>query len=407
MIPAYGIRPECFLLLLFSLVYSVLQFPSVAAAFSRFKHYPIRDNARILSFLAAAMLAFSIGIAFRFLPPDETPGIAAQKTQLTINDPARGIDLFVSYYRGKGGDLVLLIPPITVPLSMVEGMCAAFNDAGYRVLAFSRPSFDSSALEQNGEAIEIPVFEKIERYMQAINGAGNKNMAGEQIAAAAEREADIRFLLYALKTGPLSAAVTDYENLFLLGYGAGGAAAIRLAGNKIFLRTNPAVKAAAAIESVVLCGFSDRRYEPGANVWQNIKNIFKEMFQKPIPHLENIVHPEIPVLFVAGDGAQRKNSYRRYMAVIQTMIESEAPFLFASINGVHAVDFSALSQKYPVLPVLLPTTKEGVWPREDAVARTADYIAAFFSQVKENPSLASLQSNLALPEAVFLETSAP
>jgi hypothetical protein len=422
MIPAYGIRLECFPLFLFSLVYSVWHFPSVAAVFSSFKQYPVRNNSDFLSFIVAAMLAFSLGTAFRFLPPDEPAVDNTQKMQVTISDPARGIDLFVSYYQGKSSDLVLIIPPITIPLSMIEGMCAAFNETGYNVLAFSRPHFDCAAVavtnEENGKTVELPVFEKTKRYIQAISGVRNTKMAKEQLSAVAEREADIRFLLSALRTdGLLREALSYkgnnenpyYENVFLLGYGAGGAASVRLAGNKNFLRMNPAVKAAAAIESVVLCDFSDQQREPGANWRQNVENVFKEMFQKPIPRLENIAHPEIPVLFIAGDGAQQKNSYRRYMAVVQTMIESEAPFLFASISGLHAVDFSSLPQKYPVLPFLLranpQSENESVWPRKDAIAKTAGYIAAFFSHAKENPSLAYLQSNLAMPEVVSLETS--
>ncbi|MDR0637738.1 MAG: hypothetical protein LBG27_02350 [Spirochaetaceae bacterium] len=411
MIPAYGIRPECFPLFLFSLIYSVWHFPSVAAVFSRSKYYPARDNALMLSFMAAALLAFSLGTAFLFLPYDETPVDNTQKIQLTISDPVRGIDLFVSYYQSKGSDLVLVIPPVTIPLSLIEETCAVFNETGYKVLAFSRPYFDNSAVDQNGKAVEIPIFEKIKRYAQAINGIQNKNMVEDQISVAAEREADIRFLLSALKTDGLlrDTVLLDenpyYENIFLLGYGAGGAASIRLAGDKNFLRMNPVVKAAAAIESVVLCDFLDRPNEPGANWRQNIGNTFKEIFQKPIPRLENISHPEIPVLFIAGDGAQQKNSYRRYMAVVQTMIESGAPFLFASINGVHAIDFSSIPQKYPVLPFLLRAKKEGAWLREEAVTKASGYIAAFFSHVKENPSLAYLQSNLAMPKVVLLETS--
>jgi hypothetical protein len=421
MIPAYGIRPECFPLFLFTLVSSVCNIPSVAAVFSRLRQYPVRNNTWILPFLATVLLVFSLGTAFWFLPYDEEAPVGhPQKTQLTVHDNMRGIDLFVSYYRGSGGgtdkdgDLVLITPPETIPLSMIEGMCAAFNRAGYGVLAFSRPFFDNSAVDQNGVTVEIPLFEQIKRYAEAINGIQNVAMAEEQLSVAAEREADIRFLLSALKTDEslrdtvLPDENTRYENVFLLGYGAGGAASIRLAGNKSFLRANPAVKAAAAIESVVLCGVSDRPGESGANIGQNIGNtlkIFSELFQKPLPRLDNIAHPEIPVLFVAGEGAQHKNSYRRYMAVVQTMLESDAPFLFASIHGVHALDFSSLAQQYPVLSFLLRVKKEGAWSREDAVPKTAGYIAAFFSQVKENPSLASLQRNLAIPEAVFLETS--
>jgi hypothetical protein len=422
MIPAYGIRLECLPLLLFSFVYSVWYLPSVVAVFSRFKEYPVRRNALGLSFIAAVLLAFSLGTAFRFLPRDEPPVDNPQKTQFPIHDPARGIDLFVSYYQGKGSDLVLLIPPVTIPLSMIEGMCAAFNEKDYTVLAFSRPHFDNSTLDQNGETAEVSVFEKIKRYRQTISGVKNTKMVKEQLSLASEREADILFLLSALKTGELLREARSYnennknpyyENIFLLGYGAGGAASIRLAGNKSFLRMNPAVKAACAIESVVLCDFSDRQYEPDseANAGKPIGTVFRKLFQKPTPRLENISHPEIPVLFVAGDSAQQKNSYHRYMAVVQTMIESKAPFLFASINGVHAVDFSSLPQKYPVLLFLLrsktPTENESLWPREDAVAKTASYIAAFFSRVKENPSLAYLQRNLTMPESVFLETSRP
>jgi hypothetical protein len=420
MIPAYGIRLECVPLLLFSLVYSVCHLPSVAAVFSRLKQYPVRNDARVLPFMVAALLAFSLGIAFRFTPHDayeyyeETQTGNPQKNQLTVRDSARGIDLFVSCYRGggKGGDLVLLAPPEALPFSLIESMCAALATAGYNVLAFSRPFFDVTAVnQQNGAVVELPLSEKIQRYMQAASGIQNTAMAEKQLAVAAEREADIRFLLSALKTdASLRAAVlpnenAQYENVFLLGYGAGGTASIRLAGNKSFLRANPAVKAAAAIESVVLCDISDPPSEPGETTRQTIVTIFKGLFQKPLPRLDNIVHPEIPVLFVAGDGAQQKNSYRQYMAVVQTMLESDAPFLFASINGVHAIDFTSLSQQYPVLPFLLRAKKEGAWPREDALTKTAGYIAAFFSHVKEIPYLAYLRRNLEIPEAVFLETS--
>jgi hypothetical protein len=408
MVPAYGIRPECFPLFLFAVVYNVLSFPSVAAVFLRFKHCDTRHDAQLASFIAAALLAFSLVVAFRFTPYDETLSSGAQKTNFTMSDSSRGVDLFVSYYQGEGSDLVLVIPPVTVPLAMIEGTCTVLGDRGYKVLAFSRPSFDNTAIDQNGEAVELPVLKKLNRYVQAASGIRNIQRVREQRVVAAEREADIRFLLSALKTNEaLRKTVSGYENVFLLGYGAGGAASIKLAGNKNFLRANPAVKAAAAIESVVLCDFAEEERKSRANILQNIRDTFRRIFQKPIPRLENISHPAIPVLFVAGEGAQQKNSYRRYMAVIQTMLESEAPFLFASINGVHAVDLSSLSQKYPVISFLLRLRgkKDSSWHRNDAILNTADYLAAFFSRVKENPSLAYLQNNLMVPGAVFLETS--
>jgi hypothetical protein len=123
MIPAYGIRPECFPLFLFTLVYNILTFPSVAVIFSRLKNYSIHDDRFSLSFLSMVLLVFSMITAFWFSPRDEQEHTAAQKTQFTMNDPARNVDLFVSYYQGDGNDLVLITPPVTMPLSTVENIC--------------------------------------------------------------------------------------------------------------------------------------------------------------------------------------------------------------------------------------------------------------------------------------------
>jgi hypothetical protein len=406
MIPAYGIRPECLPLFLFVVVYSILTFPSVVALFSRLKNYNAHDDRVSLSFLSVLLLIFSIITAFWFSPRDEQEAAAAQKTQFTMNDPARNVDLFVSYYQGEGNDLVLITPPVTIPLSMVENLCFAFQEKGYKVLAFSRPDFDNTAVDENGTAVELPLFQKIKRHRQTMSGIKNINMTRYQRRDAAEREADIRFLLSALKTDTLLREIVP-EYIFLAGYGAGGAASVGLSGNRAFLRDNPAVMAAAAIESIALCDFSEREYESGKNALENIGITFGRLFNKPLPRLGNITHPEIPVLFIAGDGAQGKNSYNRYVAVVQTMLESEAPFLFASVNGIHVIDFSTFSRKYPILSLFLKGKKEGpgVWPREDAIANVADYLAAFFSLTKSNVTVTYLADNLASPGAVFLETS--
>jgi hypothetical protein len=404
MVPAYGIRPECFPLFLFTAIYTILNFPAIIALFSHLKNYSVRESSLILTIAASMLLIFSLGIAFGFLPQEMEPDSGEQKTRFTVSDPVRGVDLFVSYFEGSGNDLLLITPPITIPLSMIEGLCIALKERGYNVLAFSRPYFDCVSVDENGKTIELPVFEKIKRYIQTINGVRNINMVRQQRLDVSEREADIRFLLSAFKTEP-PLSETNYEHIFLLGYGAGGAASIGLSGNRDFLRTHPAIKAVTALESAVLCDFSEQEYESDKNTSRNMGGIFRRLFRKPLPRLENLAHPEIPVLFVAGDGAQGKYSYSRYMAVVQTMLESEAPFLFASINGVHAIDFTSFSRKYPIMSLFLKGKKESVWHRENVTANTADYIAAFFSLAETNASVTYLSDSLAMPGAIFLETS--
>jgi hypothetical protein len=405
MIPAYGIRPECLPLFLFTAVYTILHFSSIIRVLARLRSYPDYNNAPVRSFIAALLLALSLSAAFRFAPFDDPRSV--RKTQFTVTDSVRGVDLFVSYYQSGGDNLVLIIPPVTVPLSTIEGVCVAVQKQGYKVLAFSRPHFDNTAVDQNGKAVELPFFEKLKRYRQAASDVTNQKIATRQRAEVAERNADILFLLSVLGTDPeLRKVVPYYEDVFLLGYGAGGSAAVELSGNRNFLRKTPKVKAVAAIESIALCDFSPPPSEPlGKTFRAKFGGILKKIFQIPAPRLENVPQPEIPVLVVAGDGAQGKKSYNRYMAVIQTMLETKAPFLFASINGIHAIDFSSLPHKYPVASLMLRGKKEGDWPRETAVENTARYIATFFSLAGQDPSLQHLRGNLANPQAIYLETS--
>jgi hypothetical protein len=352
------------------------------------------------------MLTLSLAVSFRFLPKNEAAA-GAQKAAWTLHDTARGVDLFVSYYEGGGNDVVLFSPPLSMPLSAVEELCFALKDMGYKVLAFTRPHFDSFAVNKDGETIELAFSQKLARYAQTAWGIKSIPMVNRQRQAAAEREADARFLLYSLKKdAPLREAVPYYENLFLLGYGAGGAAFVALSGDQGFLQINPEIKAAAAIESIVLCDFAvDDSFNEDDSGGFIAALVYKaeHLFDKPV-RLEHIPHPLIPVLFAAGEDAEGKNRYDRYAAVIQTMLESESPFLFASFNGVHAVDFSSFLRQYPVMALFFKGKKESPYPRNNTMANAAGYIAAFFAQVKEDPSFSALTDRLAVPGLVSLET---
>ena len=135
-------------------------------------------------------------------------------------------------------------------------------------------------------------------------------------------------------------------------------------------------------------------------------------FTPPPLQLTNIVHPEIPVLFIAGDGAQAKKKKGRYIAAVQTMLESPAPFLFASVTGAHEIDFSSFADLYPVAPLFFKSSlprddNENAWPREEITARCAEYIDMFFQRTKEGAAVSVLRTELSNTArgAVFLQTS--
>jgi hypothetical protein len=70
MIPAYGVRPECFPLYAGTLIYTIAYFPSVISTISGLKSYEVRTGSIFTSLLSVVFLAFSLAAAFRFLPEE-------------------------------------------------------------------------------------------------------------------------------------------------------------------------------------------------------------------------------------------------------------------------------------------------------------------------------------------------
>jgi hypothetical protein len=315
-----------------------------------------------------------------------------------------------------------LIPPLS--FHAADEMRTAIGKSGYKTLTFTRPGFDREAKDPGGVLHTASFPKKVQYFMLLFSGIKNERQNAAQRLLAAERAADIRFILGELqKDGPLKTAAGGYDSLFLLGYGAGGAAAVELAGDRAALDAYPELRAAAAVESIFLCDFE--KPPAGENDMDEAKGFFWfrnrlfTFFSAPALQLTNIAHPEIPVLFIAGDGAQAKKKKERYIAVVQTMLESPAPFLFASVDGAHEIDFSTFANQYPVAPFFLKSSLpreeiENAWPREEITARSAEYISTFFRRAKEGNSVSALRAALesaALSNtagntsAVFLQTS--
>ena len=261
MIPAYGVRPECFPLYAGTLIYTIVHFPPVVSALLGLKSYEMRAGSILTSFLSAAFLAFSLAAAFRFLPEeryeDMPDGAAAAggvrpAQEFTLHDPARDVDLFLFYYEGGEKGLVLLIPPLSFPVA--DEMRTAIGGRGYKTLTFTRPGFDREARDDAGVLHTVSFAKKVQYFALLLSGIKNEKQDAAQRLLAKERAADIRFILAELqKNGPLKTAVGIYDDLFLLGYGAGGAAAVELAGDRLALDAYPDFCAAAAVESIFLC----------------------------------------------------------------------------------------------------------------------------------------------------------
>jgi hypothetical protein len=397
-IPAYGPRPECIPLFLFTLIYNIINFSALTSVISRLKSYYVRNHSVIASLFVMLLLGFSLGAAFKFLPENDAK-INSDKTEITLRDETRGCDLSISVYNLNGENgVIVLTPPLITAFVLIENMCVELSAKGYSVISFE--NVDKTSFSK-----------KLKLFRLAVSMTDNIKLNAEQRELVFEREKDIRFILGSIKNNDaLKNILINCDNIYLAGYGAGGAAAIALVGDDGFLELNPEIKAVTAIESIFLCDFTKRK--PEISDEKTTFNKIIAAFKKAPPRLENVVHPKLPILFIAGDGAQAKKTKGRYIAVVQTMLEAELPFFFASVTGAHEIDFSTFSDEYPVAPIFLksPTSgggggeEYGAWPRDEVIKRSAEYIADFFRLVNEGADANILKNSLET-SGVFLETS--
>ncbi|MDR2758685.1 MAG: hypothetical protein LBB78_04840 [Spirochaetaceae bacterium] len=421
--PAYGFRPECIPLLLYTFSLTIAY---ITPVFTLLKHSPldiIPEKRSVFAIAAAILLVPTAGIAFFFTPSQET-GLVSEGvfTRKVYNLPEKTEFMLRIYGSGEGEapggarrPLMLLVPPIAGSVSVIDQVCLKLWERGFTVISYSR-LFDISQQGEGGPyGTSIAAVYRLFRVHTRGFKLLSVNTAGRALEA--ERIKEIQFLLSYIQAdhrGDSVFAGVDTANIFIAGYGIGGGALTQLAGSPGFNRTNPGVKGIIAVEGPIFSAFTGEEPPPQAagedlswfrSLRAGIVRWFSRWRPLRITGLGVVPRPEVPALYLVSDKAPDPR-YRdtRYAAVFQALHGSREPAVLAAVPGAGILDYTDIPEKFPFYRVLFPGKKQSPWDRDrrDFVKETAAMMTNFAVLFLENsPALPRREQ---LGQDIYLET---
>lgn len=377
--PAYGFRPECVPLLIYGIFCVLCNLSSFIAFLSHSRDHDFRARSRLPPVILLVLLAPVLGIALFFAPVRDSALLEAGVTTVAFRDEARGEDLFLRIYGAldeeAGGQarrpLLVLIPPVSGSVRVIDQVCGELRDGGFTVAAYSRRGFDSPAVGLDGKVYGLSPKKRLQ--LLGLERRGRVTMAANATGRSLEegRRQDIVFLLGLLgqdrtlrvsgtHNAAISAALagTDLSTVFLAGYGTGGSA---LLGLTDFSSRYPAVKGVIAVESPLFSTMTGEEPPPApppsdhwfAAVWSGIRGRIAALGTRKITGIGELPQPEVPVcIILSGDVENPRFREDRYAAVLRTLHNAGAPAILIAAKDAGPPDYSDIPEKYPLYSAL-------------------------------------------------------
>jgi hypothetical protein len=434
--PAYGIRPECFPLILYAIIMNIANFPALGAVLRQLKNDNFRDRGIIGSGVLLALLIAATASALCFAPSTDIAITGARSA--TVRDKVRNAELFLRVYAPElppGAEtaekrpLMLLVPPAAGSLLTVDRLCGELSRRGFTTLAYSRRGIDAPALQTDGKRRLLSPIKSLQRLQALFQGTwwASANAIGRSLEA--ERRQDLAFLLSSLQNraesesgraiAALLGANTDSDVIFIAGYGAGGAAAVILSAEPDFAERNPAVRGIIGLESPILSAMAQvpaPQPEPGNGQTGWLRSFqaylggkIARLIPQKVRGVDRVPQPEVPALFILSDRALSSSRSReqRYLSVLETYRRAVKPAALVMARGAGPLDYSDVPEKYPLLSRLFPGTTAPLWTREEYLTGTVSLIANFCAALLEGEAIQRMAAiqRTALDRAIYIETN--
>ncbi|MDR2743182.1 MAG: hypothetical protein LBB98_13670 [Treponema sp.] len=400
--PAYGFRPECVPLLIYGFFCVLFDLSALVSLLNHSRDGDFLGQNPVPRAVMFALLVSVLGIALVFAPVMDSTLLEAGVTQVTLRDEERGEELFLRIYSGYDdreaengavrqdgsgpyGDaralkpFLILIPPVSGSVTVIDRVCGELRDAGFTVAAYSRRGFDSPAVGPEGKRYALsPIgWSRLFRAESRGRATVSANVIGRSLEEG--RRQDIVFLLGLLRqSGPLSGsgmheaalraalAETDLSAVFLVGYDAGGAALLELSGPPDFAARYPAVKGIITVESSlfsVLTGEEAPTAPPPHDnwfiaVWSGICSRAAALRSRKLTGIGEVPRPGVPVCFILSDMVEEpRHRENWYAAILRVFRSTKVPAILVAAAGAGPLDYSDIPEKYPIYPFLRPGGK--------------------------------------------------
>lgn len=393
-VPAFGFRPELLPLFLAALGATFFSLPRLADIARGLRVDDYGERSLAAAALKALALVFCVGFAMTF-QPDPAAGAdesAAFTEGVTAVDGSRGAAVRLRILRPETGDqaarfpIAVVAPPILGSAGMVDAFVEALVSRGYFTVVLSRPGLDVPAVDAAG-GLAMPRVDAAFGALSSLFWGHRWKFAADRGAALeAERLADLSFAasyaVAAAERRERAFVYADPTSVALVGFGAGGSAALYAAAGPDALR----YRAAVAVEPALLSLRVPRAAgaEGPSGVSRFLSRFGLERVALPGAAGE-IPSASIPALLLLSDRIQDVRSRDgRYAGAIRYLRAAAGPGFIASFGGAGPADFSDVPSEYPVYGFFSPP-----YEREEREAgyyaeRAAEAVAAFLSV---NPAL--------------------
>jgi hypothetical protein len=419
--PAYGFRPECLPILLFTLIYGAANFSSIISSIRSQPSDAFHDRSIALTVFAFIMLGAAAFTMFAFssrsgdYPEKETARL------LKIPGENLGRDYCLQVYGPfeAGRPVIFLVPPEIGASSSVELVCSELMKKGYTVVTYSRKDFDIPFVDENGKK-HLSLLAKIPGYLFAyLKGTRLASANDRGKAMEAERQADIKYLL------PLIYSLYGETNhgelpfMLLVGYGAGGSALVYLNADNVFTSNNN-VLGIVAVESRMWSLYQIEsqnlyvKYRRGYILRKLTTPIYRllDLLPKYVKRTEPLPSVNLPVMYLVSGRALNYplldygNGKNPYQAIFDTFLSASSPAALTAIEDAGPPDYQDFSLTHPVYSFLLPGMKDAE-KSKNPISDTAGIIGNFASLLLEQSLQPELKDDDSRPLVINIPPQSP
>lgn len=388
-VPAFGFRPEVLPLFFIALGATFFSLPRLADIARGLRVDDYGERSFVGAAFKALALIFCVGFAMLFQPEPAVGAEAPAEFTESVSavDAGRGATVQLRILRPETADesarfpVAIVAPPILGSAELVDSFVGALVSRGYFAVVLSRPGLDVPAVDAAGD-LALPRPEAAFAAVSSLFWGNRWKFAADRGAALeAERLADISFVAAfvagAAERGERAFAHADPANLALVGFGAGGSAALYAASGSDAGR----YRAAAAIEPGLLSLRAARTADAagGSSIARLRARLGLERAALPGAG-RDIPAASIPVLLLLSDRIEDVH-YRdgRYSGAIRFLRAAGADGRIASFRGAGSADYSDAPAEYPVYSRFSPPYQRDAPAEETYAARAAEAVALFLS----------------------------
>lgn len=399
--PAYGFRPECIPLLIFTFLLNIAHIPLLAESILSDSAENDHSQSFVLPVIELILLFAALVPLFLWAPKIPLELLTEGVQTRTIHNETENYDYFLRFYYptslqdglnlpdgNRLRPIIFVAPPEAGSVSATDRICVAFRDQGFMTISYSRRGFDFPAAEGNRKYYVSP--RRINMMWQAfLNGTEHSKANDGGKFLESERLKDIEFLLPFICRNQDDAA--SEAPVFIAAYGAAGSAAAFLFEQPGFSSRYRNVKGIAAIES---------------RLWSSYQAESPRVLQP-----RWLPQPAIPVLYLVSDKAFdegspksiKKNRLNPYQAVLDTFKNSSGHAVLAAFEGAGPYAYSDFSLTHPIYLFLYPGQMKNTTQNANTVEDTAGFAGNFFLSLLEQNNNLIMPDKRKVSSAVLLE----